>query len=93
MFRLAEEWSDEGPPADSRVVLVRGGDSSGKFGFGVVDADCDFARRIAPDARMLSRADVVDTDLAREIFAVIDMIWLNDERIKEITERASQPAV
>ena len=87
LFRFADEWDHEGPLGESEAVLLRCGIVDGKFGFGIVDADCDFARSIASGAKLLPRSAVAGTEFAREIFESVDYIWLNDDRIKEITER------
>lgn len=87
LFRFADDWDHEGSLGVPEVILLRCGTVEGKFGFGIVDADCEFARGVAPTAELLSRSSVVGTELAREVFEAVDYIWLNDDRLNEITER------
>ena len=39
--------------------------------------------------RAMSRSDVLDTPLAAQAFAIVDAIWLHDNRIAELTKDAA----
>jgi hypothetical protein len=39
--------------------------------------------------RALSRADVIGTPLADQVFALVDVIWVSDVRIRELTQDAA----
>jgi hypothetical protein len=36
--------------------------------------------------KALARTDVMGTPLAREVFAFVDAVWLNDDRIREVSD-------
>lgn len=39
--------------------------------------------------RSLARSDVIGTSLAQQAYDIVDCVWLNDQRIKEITSGSS----
>ena len=55
-------------------------------GFTVIDAADRPAAESDLAARALARKEVIGTDLAAEVFAMVDLVWLRDARISEITE-------
>lgn len=55
-----------------------------RFGFAVVDADRTPISSNPLVGRALSRANVINTPLAQEVFDLIDAIWLEDENIAEV---------
>ena len=78
---IVGEWG--GAPAAQRIAvsLVYRQMESGP-GFMIIDAP-DRAVSMSPlVGEALSRSDVVGTKLADEVFAIIDAIWLQDERIR-----------
>jgi hypothetical protein len=94
LFVFADAWDADGPVGESEAVLLYFGSFEGKTGFGVIDADCAFSRKLAPKSALLPRERIAGTEFAREIFGVVDLIWENDDRIEEIREwfRQSQEA-
>ena len=81
-------WGASATAADRRAVSLAL--RSGRDGpaFMVVDAA---GRRVAKSELVgtaLSREDVVGTVLADEVFQLADAVWLQDDRIAEITGRA-----
>jgi hypothetical protein len=84
-FIILGYWGEGTVAADRYAVAVRYRADSEATGFMVVDAD---QTRIASHplvGRALRREEVVDTPLAREVFDIVDFIWLHDDRITEIT--------
>jgi hypothetical protein len=44
-------------------------------------------------ASVLKRADIVGTPLAAQLYELADAIWLQDERIRELTRGAGEAAL
>lgn len=59
-------------------------------GVRVIDASERSIARHALVGRGLRRDEVIGTPLARDVFALIDAIWLQDDRIAEVSGRAGQ---
>ena len=54
-------------------------------GFMVIDASTrPFSKEQTLFSRSLRREEVVGTDLAQELYAMVDAVWLGDSRIAEI---------
>jgi hypothetical protein len=78
-------WGEGTVAADRHTVALRYRADSEATGFMVVGAD---ETRIASHplaGRALRREEVVGTPLAKDVFDIVDFIWLHDERISEIT--------
>jgi hypothetical protein len=78
-------WGEGTSSLDRQVVAVRYHLINGKPEFMVIDA----ARRPAAlnselAAVALRRDEVIGTPLAAEVFAMLDAIWLGDNRIAEL---------
>ena len=79
------QWGEDSNPKDRSVVAVayRLMDSGPQFM--VIDA---MDRPVAKSGRLailaLPRNDVIGTPLAQRVFALLDAIWLGDERIAEL---------
>ena len=80
---IVGEWG--GAPASQRVaVSLEYRQMESGPGFAIIDAP-DRAISMSPlVGEALSRSDVVGTKLADEVFAIIDAIWLQDERIRDL---------
>ena len=89
LFVFAEDWTCDGPYADSEAALLYFGSVQGTVGFSISDADGAFARAIAPKATLLPRSRVAGTEFAREIFEVADLSWESDDRIEAIRSWAN----
>jgi hypothetical protein len=57
-----------------------------RCGFAVVDAEKTSISSHPIIRRALSRADVIDTPLAQEVFDLVDAIWFEDENIAEVRD-------
>jgi len=55
-------------------------------GFTVIDALARPAAESSLAARALARKDVIGSDLAADVFAMVDLVWCHDARIAEIAE-------
>jgi len=55
-------------------------------GFTVIDSAGRPAAESSLAARALARKEVIGTDLAADVFAMVDVVWLRDARISEIAE-------
>lgn len=84
-YVILGQWG-EGTTAEDRyaVALLYRADSEAT-GFMVIDADDTQIASNPLVGKALRREDVVGTPLAKEIFDLVDFIWLHDDRISEIT--------
>lgn len=78
---------DSNPVGDGdamfKISLLYRNDSGGT-GYMVVDAELSEDDRTAGAQRTLSREEVVGTALAADLFSVLDVLYLQDERIRAI---------
>ena len=77
------EWG--GAPASNRVavsVQYRILDSGPAFM--IIDATDRGISTSPMVGESLTRAEVIGTPLAKEVFAIVDAIWLQDERIRDL---------
>jgi hypothetical protein len=84
-FVILGKWGEGTITADRFAVAVRYRSDTEASGFMIIDAD---ATRIASHPLVgaaLRRDDVIGTQLAHEVFEIVDLIWLNDHRIAEFT--------
>lgn len=89
-FLIFGTGGENSAAADRSAVALRYRADAEATGFMVVDAD---KTRIATHplvGKALRREEVVGTPLAREVFDIVDFIWLHDGRIAEITPPRSQ---
>lgn len=84
------DWGEESKP-DGRVLVSLVFRPGKDGGFIVVDS----AGRPADDRQLcgtaLKRADVVGTPLAARVFELVDAIWLQDRRIREVNQLKRLP--
>jgi hypothetical protein len=78
-------WGEGTLAADRFAVALRYRSDSEATGFMVVDAGETCIASHPLVGRALRREDVIDTPLAQEVFDLIDLIWLHDDRIVEVT--------
>ena len=80
-------WGGGTSPADRSLASLEFRRLDSGPGFMVVDASMrgDYTS-IA--ASVLNRADVVGTSLAAQLYELVDAVWLQDERIRELTRAA-----
>ena len=84
------EWGEGTSPKDRAVVAVAFRWMSNGPEFMVIDAEGRPAAKAGALAdRALRRDQVIGTPLAAEVFAMLDAIWLNDQRIGELTRPAA----
>lgn len=80
-------WGDDSTAEDRIAVrLSYGWTLSGTIAFSVMDAELGNLAPIAGAA--LGRSEVIGTPLARNVFNVLDAIWLQDERLSYLSELA-----
>lgn len=83
-------WGDDADPAQRILVslMYRPGRNGGSFM--VIDSE----RRPANDPRLcgraLKRVEVIGTPLAKEVFQLVDCIWLQDPRMAAVRELDNQ---
>src|SRR5581483_4903170 len=78
-------WGEGTSSADRCVVAVAYRLIDGKPQFMVIDADGRPVAKSGKLAEMVLRRDqVVGTPLAPDVFAILDAIWLDDGRIREL---------
>jgi hypothetical protein len=73
-------WGDGTSPSDRVLVSLAYYPSRNEF----MVIDGRGARYTKLCARALTRADVIGTSLATEIFALVDALWLTEPRLAEI---------
>jgi hypothetical protein len=79
---IVGKWGEPSEPGDRVAVSLiyqRGS------GFTVIDAGDRPVAQSELTGRALARAEVIGTDLAGKVFAMVDRVWLGDPRIAEIT--------
>lgn len=75
----------EGTSPDARVLVSLVYDSGMKGGsFTVVDSKDRPADSRSVCGRALKRNEVIGTPVADDVFAIVDVVWLQDDRIEEI---------
>jgi hypothetical protein len=87
---IVGQWGDGTGPSDKVAVSLEFRRTERGPEFMVIDAG---SRRIAENelaGRALSRAEVIGTPLAQDVFGIVDAIWLRDGRISEVTGAAEQ---
>jgi hypothetical protein len=82
---IVGRWGEGATAADRVRVALRCRFSGSGPQFMVVDAARGDEARRALAAAELTRAQVVGTPLATDIFAMVDAIWLGDARLGEFT--------
>jgi len=83
-YVILGEFGEGTTAADKFAVALHFFVEPDRFGFSVVDADKTAISSHPLVGRALPRADVIDKPLAKEVFDLIDAIWLNDGNIAEI---------
>ena len=71
------------------IVAVQFKQTSDGPAFMVIDSKSRQAWKQFPQARRLAREAVIGGPLADTVFAVLDAIWLQDERIRELRGNAA----
>ncbi len=91
VYLILGRWGEGTTAADRFAVAVRYRDDAETTGFMVVDADQTSIATHPLVGRTLQRDEVIGTPLAKEVFDLIDFLWLHDERIAEVSHgRAHQ---
>lgn len=84
-FIILGNWGEGTAAADRQAVAVSYRCDSEATGFMIVDAA---KTRIASHplvGKALRRDDVIRTPLAQQVFDIVDLIWLHNGRIAEVT--------
>lgn len=84
-YVILGQWGDGTTAADRFAVALHFFIEPDRCGFAVVDAGATPMTSHPLVGRALSRESVINTPLAREVFNLVDAIWLEDENIAEIT--------
>ena len=77
-------WGDGAESKSRRLVSLLFRPSQGGGSFMVVDSESRPANNPEICGRALKRAEVVGTPLAKEIFELADIVWLQDPRVSEV---------
>lgn len=85
------EWGEGSTPHDRVAVSVMMRHMPEGASFMVGDASDRPIAQGELAKRALAREQVVGTGIAKEVFACIDAIWLQDERIREVTRPPNAP--
>lgn len=86
------EWGDHTSAAQRRLVSVEYRVTEAHTGFMVVDASKQTAALAEDIAQTpLTRNQVIGTPLAKDAFALLDAIWLGDDRLTEIHSWTQAP--
>ena len=78
-------WGEGASPDDRAAAALELRIIEEQPQFMVRDAAARPAASSGLAARALARAEVVDTPLARQVFELVDAVWLQDPRIAELT--------
>lgn len=89
-YLILGEFGEGTTAADKFAVALHFFVNSETYGFMVVDADKTPISSHPLVGRALSRADVIGTPLAQEIFDLVDAIWLEDENIEEVRNASKE---
>lgn len=79
-------WGD-GASAEDRFLVslvFKPGRDGGSFM--VIDGEERWKKHSESCARAMQRAEVIGTDLAADVFALVDALWLTDGRMAEVRE-------
>jgi hypothetical protein len=83
-------WGEGTSPADRKIVAVAYRIIDGAPQFMVIDAaDRPVAKSGKLAAAALRRDQVIGTPLATDVFAMLDSVWLSDDRIGELTGKVA----
>jgi hypothetical protein len=85
-YVILGRWGEAAVAADRYAVALRYRNDSEATGFMIIDAG---ETRIASHpivGRALRRDEVIGTPLAQEVFDIVDLVWLHDDRIAEVTQ-------
>lgn len=81
------EWGDESKPEERACVAVLGRKHEGRLAFMLVDAkDSSFAGQ-AVLGSMKAAGEARGSDLAREVFRILDEVLVQDARVEELRAR------
>ncbi len=86
------DWSDSALPADRFGIALHYFVDGPRNGFSVVDANETPIANVSFIGSALRRDEVVGTSLAKAAFDLVDLLWLHDPRIAEITAAAAAAA-
>src|SRR5437870_12701119 len=82
-------WGDGATSADRVAVSLAFRHTSAGPQFMVVDASERSTAVSGVVGRALNGCDVLNTPLATQAFAIVDAIWLQDDRLAEVTKDAA----
>ena len=77
-------WGEGAEPKNRRLVSLLFQPSRSGGSFMVVDSESRPANHPKICGRALKRTDVVGTPFAKEVFELVDTIWLQDPRLSEV---------
>jgi len=77
-------WGEGAEPKNRHLVSLLFQPSRSGGAFMVIDGESRPANNPALCGRALKRAEVVGTPLAKQIFGLVDIIWLQDPRVSEV---------
>jgi hypothetical protein len=77
-------WGEEADPGQRTLVSLMYQPGPAGGGFMIIDGEGRPADSRTLCGRALKRAEVIGTPLAKQVFQLIDAIWLHDARIAEV---------
>jgi hypothetical protein len=89
-YLILGEFGEGTTAAERFAVALHFFVNSERYGFMVVDADKTPISSHPLIGRALSRANVIGTPLAQEVFDLVDAIWLEDENIEEVRNASKE---
>lgn len=79
-------WGEKSDPKERVLVSLQFQPSSSGGTFMVIDSNNRPSNIKTLCGKTLSRAEVIGTPLASEVFSLVDAIWLTEPRIAEVQE-------
>jgi len=77
-------WGDDTSPADRTLASFECRWIDSRPGFMAIDASSRSGYTSIASS-LLNRADIVDTPLAARLYELVDAVWVQDDRIRELT--------
>ncbi len=84
-FFFVGDWGEESGPQRRVAVALHMFQGENGAEFGVVDAGGPLMKADQLAESLLTRNEVIGTPFAKEVFDLVDFVWLTDSRISELT--------
>jgi hypothetical protein len=77
-------WGDSSTPEQRGAVSLKYGIGDGASGFAIVDGADRSITNSKLVGRSFTRAEVINTPLAGQVFAIADAVFMTDPRLDEV---------